>query len=247
MRLGARLHFLHRAWRYRLRTERDELAFVLSRDLRGATVLDIGANRGIYSYWMHRAVGTTGLVVAFEPQPEIGAELEDLKKTLSLDRLTVVNAGLSSVRGEMTLVRPRNHWAAASFHLSSELADTDSLKIPVLTLDEYFDSVGQPIAPIRLIKCDVENHEEDVFLGGERLLRQYLPDLVFEQHDDCWKTGRLSSFLEGLGYAGSFFYQHQLVPTDRLAEIRSRIPKPYLNYVFTAQAANVAVRGRRGF
>ena len=71
MRLFDRLHFLHRAWRYRLRAERDELAFVLSRDLRGATVLDIGANRGIYSYWMHRVVGATGQVIAFEPQPEL--------------------------------------------------------------------------------------------------------------------------------------------------------------------------------
>ncbi len=246
MRLAERLHFLHRAWRYRLRTERDELAFVHSRDLRGATALDIGANRGIYSYWMHRAVGPTGIVVAFEPQPELGVALDDLKETFRLDRLTVVNAGLSSNRGEMTLVRPRNHWAAASFHLSPDLADTDCLKIPVLTLDEYFDSVCQPIPPVRLIKCDVQDHEEDVFLGGERLLRQHLPDLVFEQLDHCWETGRLARFLKGLGYTGFFFYQHQLVPIDRLAEIRSLIPKPYLNYVFTAEATNGPSRGSRG-
>ena len=36
--------------------------------LKGATVLDIGANKGIYCFWMMRAVGPSGNVIAFEPQ-----------------------------------------------------------------------------------------------------------------------------------------------------------------------------------
>ena len=67
----ARLHFLHRAWRYRLRSEKFGVSFLLSRDLTGKTAVDIGANWGIYSYWMHGLVGAEGHVIAFEPQPEL--------------------------------------------------------------------------------------------------------------------------------------------------------------------------------
>ena len=90
MRLFERLHMLHRAWRYRLRSERNEIAFLLSQDLRGATVLDIGAHRGSYTYWMHRKVGPQGSVIAFEPQPELVEFLSDLKSSFRMDRLTIV-------------------------------------------------------------------------------------------------------------------------------------------------------------
>ena len=34
-------------------------------ELRGATVLDIGANKGIYCFWLARAVRISGRVIAF--------------------------------------------------------------------------------------------------------------------------------------------------------------------------------------
>src|SRR5262249_35181753 len=105
-----RLHLLHRAWRYRLRTEKDELAFLMRRKLTGHTVLDIGANRGIYSYWMHKLVGPSGRVIAFEPQPELADYLHDVRGAFRLDRLKVVKAALSSRCGTGTLVRPTGHW-----------------------------------------------------------------------------------------------------------------------------------------
>src|SRR5213593_3081462 len=106
-----RWHFLHRAWRYRLRTERDELRYVLAQDLAGLTAVDAGANRGVYSYWMHRRAGARGgRVVAFEPQPELARDLHAMKQAFHLDQLTVVCAGLSSHLGTSQLIRPKNHW-----------------------------------------------------------------------------------------------------------------------------------------
>jgi ubiquinone/menaquinone biosynthesis C-methylase UbiE len=56
-------HFLVRCLRYRFRTEKLQIATMMRLKLRGATVLDIGANKGIYSFWLARAVGKSGRVI----------------------------------------------------------------------------------------------------------------------------------------------------------------------------------------
>ena len=46
----------------------------------GGSLLDVGAHRGVYSFWMHRRFRDLP-VVAFEPQPELVEFLADLKQT----------------------------------------------------------------------------------------------------------------------------------------------------------------------
>jgi precorrin-6B methylase 2 len=74
-------HFLIRCLRYRYRTERLQIKTMMGLDLRGAMALDIGANKGIYCFWMIRAVGPSGNVIAFEPQLEMcdGIERQKLR------------------------------------------------------------------------------------------------------------------------------------------------------------------------
>jgi len=61
MHIFERAHAYHRVWRYRLRTERQEIAYLLSRNLRGATVADIGAKPFVQ--------GLNRLYVARKPEP----------------------------------------------------------------------------------------------------------------------------------------------------------------------------------
>lgn len=236
MRLFDRLHALHRFWRYRLRTERTELAFLLGRDLRGHTVVDIGANRGSYSYWMHKAVGAQGNVVAFEPQPELTTYLQDLRTSFRLNRLTIVPAGLSSHSEQTQLVRPKHHWGGASLHIAAN-ESTDIVPITLTTLDDYF--ANSELRPIRFLKCDVQGHELEVFLGGERVLREDRPELLFEAYDSLIDEERLVCFLEGLGYEGFFFFARRLTPINRLAELRPKLPRraKFYNYVFLPRRA----------
>jgi FkbM family methyltransferase len=178
---------------------------------------------------MHKKVGPHGHVVAFEPQPELGEYLDDLKSAFRLKQLTVVRAGLSSSPGEKKLIRPRDHWGGASLEIESN-EDSDCLQIKVITLDDYFQN--SPLRPIRFIKCDVEGHEYDVFLGGKRVLQEDKPELLFECVDDKAKEGTLFSYISGLGYDGFFFVDRKLVPISQYQTLRATIPKPYLNYVF---------------
>lgn len=236
MRLFDRLHALHRFWRYRLRTERAELAFLLGRNLRGHTVVDVGANRGSYSYWMHKAVGVQGNVVAFEPQPELSTYLQDLRDSFKLSRLTIVPAGLSSHPEQTELVRPKHHWGGASLHIAAN-ESTDIVPITLTTLDDYF--AGSELRPIRFLKCDVQGHELEVFLGGERILREDRPEILFEAYDNLIDDERLVSYLQGLGYDGFFLFEGKLTPLSRLMELRPKLSRreKFYNYIFLPRRA----------
>ena len=84
-------------------SERFGVSFLLSLDLNGSTALDIGANRGIFSYWMHKKVGSNGKVIAFEPQRELVHGLYALKDAFSMQRLEIADIGLSSEKKTMKM------------------------------------------------------------------------------------------------------------------------------------------------
>lgn len=228
-----RLHFLHSAWRYRLRTERFPLAFLLGQDLSGTTAIDIGANRGIYSYWLHRCVGAAGRVIAFEPQPELQKHLAELRRSFGLSRLEIAGVGLSSKRGEMTLRRRRSHWGGASFDLHQEdRDDLESIPVEVTTLDDFLAARNLD-SPVRFIKCDIEGHELRALRGSARTLSENRPDVLFECHDAANSDCAVFSFLRSLDYEGFCFFGKGLAPVSQYAALRNRIHRKALaDFVF---------------
>jgi FkbM family methyltransferase len=213
MKLHERLHMYHRLLRYRWRAERAELGYLLRQSFQGGSVFDVGAHRGVYSYWMHRRYCNGTRVVAFEPQPELIEHLVDLKQTFHLDRLVVEPIGLSSQNGKLRMHRPRNHWGAATVdEFCYDDRDTDVFDVPVTTIDEYVENHPE-LRPVRFIKCDVEYHEDEVLAGAERTLRDDRPELLVE-----WSTprrshrDRLFRLVQSLGYAIFQFEYGRLVP-----------------------------------
>jgi FkbM family methyltransferase len=201
--LAARLKLRHRFWRYRYKSEVPCIRFVLGSGFSGKTLVDVGANYGVFSYYMSHAAGPDGHVIAFEAQPELGDHLRRVKGSFGLDNLTIVNKGLSSAPGTLRLHRDKVGSGGASFHYVSD-ETTDTVDVPVVTLDQYL--ADNPHGPVAFIKCDVEGHELEVFRGAEETLRQHGPDLLFECHHAEAEKGELFAFLTGLGYRGAFFF-----------------------------------------
>ena len=221
------LHMLHRAYRYKNRTERDEVRFMLAHDLAGKLVLDIGANAGIYSYWMSKAVGKSGRVIAFEPQPEMIDALKKLRHSFRFPQLEIAETGLSDEPGEAVLQRQMSHLGGASIARDIPGAD-DSFTIPLTTLDAYVEEHAD--RPVSFIKCDVEGHEPSVFAGGWETLRRDMPTLLFELHENQVRDSGLFQQLESIGYQVFYLHDGDKHPIDQLGAKRSQIDKPYLNY-----------------
>jgi FkbM family methyltransferase len=190
------LHFLVRCLRYRFRTEKLQVRTLMMLDLSGATVIDIGANKGIYCFWMTHAVGAQGHVLAFEPQPEMRDYIERRKAQLRWQNLTLFNVALSSTEGSAQLARQKVGDGSASLEESRRCGQT--IVVPITTLDRI-----ENVDNLKFIKCDVEGHEYDVFCGAEQTIRRFRPIVQFEARSD--KTASLFSFFRGIGYSGVMF------------------------------------------
>ena len=227
-------HFLHRAWRYRTISERSELAAVLRADLRGATALDIGAHRGIYSYWLSKAVGPSGRVIAFEPQPDMIRQFKDFQDSFFWRKnITMVESGPSDHPGRATLRRVGGHTGGASI-VANDRPDAEAFEIPLTTLDEHF-AANPPPSRIAFIKCDVEGHERAVFRGGARTIAEHRSAILFECHDDhaaLPPADGVFADLAALGYRGWFLHNGRRTPIEQLPQRRAAIDRPYLNYLF---------------
>lgn len=250
MNLWQRLRVVHRAWRYRLRCEPQEIACVRAHLSAGDTAIDIGAHQGAFTYWMRKRVGPHGRVVAFEPQPEMAALLQRTKQAFGTRNVTIVNAGLSAEPGELTMHRPENAPSACATFQPNAWEGGESFTVPVEALDLY--CIHHDLRPINFIKCDVEGHELPVFRGAATILREDRPVLLFEceqrMHDDDTMQDVFDLLLD-LGYEGAFFRNGQQWPLD---EFRPEYQKSGMarseyanNFVFLPRESRSA-RQRRG-
>ena len=201
-----RLRWIYRAYRYRFKLEKQEIRLLLDHLAPGDVAVDVGAHKGAYTYWMQNAVGSTGRVYAFEPQPVLARRLQALAQAAGSETIVVENLGVSSSAGTMQLNVPGTGSSpGASLEPGAAGEGAQSYPVEVITLDDYFDEATA--GRVRLIKCDAEGHELEVFRGAERMLRKGRPTLLFEcerRHRASGSVGEVFSWLEDLGFRGFF-------------------------------------------
>jgi len=149
----------------------DELKMLASLTAARGTAIDIGANRGHYSYAMTKIFRS---VVAIEPNEEITRDLA----RCGARNLTVHSCGLSSSAGEMDLHIPivagKAYVGWASFERDYfQGADTFRvLKVPVRRLDDL------GLEDVSLVKINAPMHEAGVLEGGLRTIRASRPVVI---------------------------------------------------------------------
>lgn len=153
--------------------------------------IDVGANKGIYSYVLAKYAKH---VYCFEPI----SELCDYIKKYKTDKLTVINSALSDDAGKLTLKIPINRGKLITTRASLVRFDKGELRqVDVNKLDSYeYKDVG-------FIKIDVEGAEEKVIFGGINTLKKYRPVLLIEmfyEHHQSRRCKDLFDLLVGLDY-----------------------------------------------
>ncbi len=204
----------------------------------GDVAVDAGAYKGGYTFWMRQAVGPTGFVYAFEPQPGLATRLTKTVEAYGWSNVTVRASALGASRGERTLHVPgEGHSPRASLVVERPGARPES--IVEETLDEALHSMPAG-ARLSFLKCDVEGHELEVLRGAGETLAEYRPALLVE-HEARFcppgEAGHVFEHLASIGYHGSFFMngaRHPLEDFDFAAH-QVEGQRPYVNnFIFQA-------------
>jgi len=164
----------------------------------GDTVVDIGANFGLFSLYASSAVGKTGAVHAVEPQPSL---VRQLKKSLALNDISNVSVhevalGDNDQRGILNI--PSGNRGAAS--LIPKNGVCRCIMVDVFASGAFLEDHG--ITDVRLIKIDVEGFEDLVIEGAVGYLNRFRPDaIIFEaKYERSRIKNRGVSILEDIGY-----------------------------------------------
>ena len=169
---------------------------------RDQVVLDVGAHHGYYPLMCSRAVGPSGKVVAFEPDP---SHHEVLRRNVEMNGLANVKVVQAAVGSRVGTVR---------FDQNRVRASSRAREVPMTTLDDVVAAHGLP--RVDTIKIDVEGHELEVLKGAKRVLAMH-PRILVEVHPQL--LGELGqSAAEVLAYLKDQGYE--------LSVVQGKPPRP---------------------
>jgi FkbM family methyltransferase len=159
---------------------------------RDRNAVDIGANRGIYTFWMAKRAGQ---VDAFEPQPALAKYISDAH----LRHVRVHQTALSDRTGVATLLVPDDDGLAriassdprdaVSAAAESELGIRSELTVQLRTLDSY------RLVDVGFLKIDAEGHELAVLRGARETISANRP-IVFIESEARHAPGAPANVIE---------------------------------------------------
>ncbi len=209
----------------------------------GDEVLDLGANYGLYTYHLSRAVGAKGHVYAFEPVPFTHRTLAFVVRLLGLRNVTIVPKGCSDAAGTVTFrlpIQASGAPGAGQAHIGTRDDErpgaetqvrwnrTARVQCEVVALDEYLPALTR----LSLIKCDIEGAELLAFRGAASTIDRHLPCVICEINP--WFLEGFNLRLEDLvGFFSDRGYQlYRYTPEKTLVLIASLTDVIEDNYVF---------------
>lgn len=170
--------------------------------------IDIGANRGIYTYFLSRY---SKYVYAFEPHPDLFKFLsKSTKLNVSLFQLALSNVEKSSTLS-VPIINGEENDGLGSLENNFEGAMVQNYTINTRCLDDY------NLSNIGFLKIDVEGHEEKILQGAQKLLESQRPNLYIEIEQRHLKKdmSEIFSLLKQLNYDGFYSLDRELIPISQ--------------------------------
>jgi FkbM family methyltransferase len=141
----------------------------------GTTLLEVGANFGVYSL---PAVAEFGFAraVAYEPDPAAFALLEhNIERNGLGDRVIAHHAALSAQPGELTLSLGTGNAGDNRIVGADERSRRATVQVAARTFDDEAAAGRIPLSELGLVWLDVQGHEGEVLAGAKTLLDSRVP------------------------------------------------------------------------
>lgn len=159
----------------------------------GQTVVDLGANLGIFATRAAVLVGSTGKVIAVEPHPDNFRRLEGNARRNRLSQLECVQAAAGDREGSVELFvheRGINH--------SLVRGSGRSVPVAMKTVDALARERG--LTRLDLLKIDIEGVVPAALKGAAETIRRFRPRITIER-DTVPDTEGVDALLTEYGYA----------------------------------------------
>ncbi|NJR40816.1 MAG: FkbM family methyltransferase [Leptolyngbyaceae cyanobacterium CSU_1_4] len=151
------------------------------------TILDIGANTGLYSL-IAKTVNPSSNVYAFEPLPSFNQALKENIRLNHYD-IQVIDQAVANFMGTAEFYAPqRGQGNLYSSSLSLEHYKNHQKSTPIVhqvqvtTLDTFVQKQG--IRSVDLVKIDAEGQDANVLKGFLNSMQQFQPDFIVEVQSD---------------------------------------------------------------
>jgi FkbM family methyltransferase len=192
----------------------------------GMTVIDVGANVGVYTFSAASLVGETGCVLAVEPFSGCVRCLQETCRTNKLSWVKVCAGAASNHNGTAKL----------ALHSASEINEVVSSDVAATMKPGTFEEVScftldslieqENVSQVDFLKIDAEGHELQVLQGSNQLLTKFSPVILYENIAGS-KGSNLAviNFLIGREYQ-LFQYQpylQQLIPINSLEDLQEKL------------------------
>jgi FkbM family methyltransferase len=161
--------------------ENKEIKFLQKWLRPGDVAVDVGANVGLLTIPMAKAIGEKGQVFAFEPIVENVRSLRSNLDVNDLRNVVLTNCAVGSFDGNIRL-SDEHHSSDHSSGFFHRATDSEpGIEVKQIRLDNHFKNTFQNIHEIRIMKIDVEGMEIDVLDGlGDLFDSKKISAVMFE-------------------------------------------------------------------
>jgi FkbM family methyltransferase len=149
----------------------------------GDVVVDAGANMGRHTMPLSRCVGPTGVVLAVEPIPALAERLSsECENNVRVFQNAL--ADQQKIEADFFFVQHGHSISSLRSPIHHPLMTEDvarsivTTKVKVTTINAICESQG--LSNVRFMKMDIEGAEFHAIQGGDRLLNQSKPMIIFE-------------------------------------------------------------------
>ena len=173
---------------------------------RSATILDCGANVGIFSVWAARQK-PAARIIALEPFPETFVALQaNIRRNLLADRVECAQLGLAGRAGDLLMSTAGESPNRKLVLDEDNEAREETVSVPCISLAECLTRFD--IGMLDMLKMDIEGGEWAVLLSSSRDVLQRIRHIQLEYHEVHARFGyqpeQLFSHLAAAGHRLTF-------------------------------------------